>query len=86
LKPRFFGHTSEVTNASDRAGTGPSPALCPLCGQSNACGQLAGASECWCMTTKIAAAALEAVPIEMRNRACICQACARKAAAGTVGA
>ncbi|HEY2150800.1 MAG TPA: cysteine-rich CWC family protein [Vicinamibacterales bacterium] len=75
-----------MTNASDRAGTGPSPALCPLCGRSNACGQLAGASECWCMTTKIAAAALEAVPIEMRNRACICQACARKAAAGTVGA
>jgi Cysteine-rich CWC len=68
---------------SDQIAAGPSPALCPLCGQPNACGQLAGATECWCMTTKIPVSALDAVPIEARGRACICQACANKAASTT---
>ncbi len=76
-------HTSEVPITSDPTAIKPSPALCPLCGQSNACGQLAGATQCWCMTTTIPAAALDAVPIEARDRACICQACANKAASTT---
>ena len=55
---------------------------CPLCGGPNACapaqtGSLA--TPCWCRDVTIAPAALERVPQEQRQRACICAACAGQA-------
>jgi hypothetical protein len=37
---------------------------------------VAGKPTCWCFDTPIPAAALERVPAEDVDRACICQACA----------
>ncbi len=51
---------------------------CPLCGQPNEC-QLctAGAYKgpCWCAKVEIPSAVLARVPVELRNRACICRDC-----------
>jgi hypothetical protein len=54
------------------------PARCPACGRSNRCARAAdaGAQHCWCFSTAIDPAALEALPPELRNRACLCPACA----------
>jgi hypothetical protein len=52
---------------------------CPLCGQPNRCamaeGQLVGA--CWCVSIRLTADMLEAVPTEDRGVRCICVTCAR---------
>jgi hypothetical protein len=54
------------------------PALCPLCGQPNAC-QLCTAAAykgpCWCATVSIPDELLARVPADQRNRACICKNC-----------
>ena len=51
---------------------------CPLCGQPNDC-QLcsvsAGKGPCWCARVEIPDALLARVPVELRNRACICPGC-----------
>jgi len=51
---------------------------CPLCGKPSHC-QLCGAAPhkgpCWCTTVRIPDGLLARVPLELRNRACICQAC-----------
>ena len=52
------------------------PDLCPLCGESNACGNLAGAPTCWCSTATIPREVLERVPDEAVNLACVCARCA----------
>ncbi|NML42160.1 cysteine-rich CWC family protein [Ramlibacter sp. G-1-2-2] len=65
----------------------PDPSSCPLCGQANRCaeeiaratGQAQG--PCWCTQVDFGADLLARVPPEARRLACICEACARKAAA-----
>lgn len=57
----------------------PDPSRCPLCGQSNRCTQadpaLAGQS-CWCFSTPVDREALESIPPELVDRACLCPRCA----------
>jgi hypothetical protein len=52
------------------------PSRCPLCGQDNKCGMVAGASTCWCFSANVARSALERVAPEAQGVACVCQACA----------
>ena len=56
---------------------------CPLCGEPNDCGRVAGLERCWCMTERIPPSTLEQVPTDTRNRVCICRACATKALSPT---
>jgi hypothetical protein len=56
------------------------PDLCPLCGESNACGMAAGQGTCWCFTASVPAEVIERIPAEQRDRACVCRACASKVA------
>lgn len=50
---------------------------CPLCQQGNYCG-VNEADPCWCTTTKIPTALIEQVPIEQKNKSCICASCVDK--------
>ncbi|MFV1941826.1 DNA or RNA helicase of superfamily II [Pseudomonas luteola] len=53
--------------------------LCPRCGQSNGCAQLGCSqpvTDCWCFHTRIAPEALETLPGDARNVACLCARCA----------
>lgn len=56
----------------------PDPARCPLCGRANNC-QLCTANvykgPCWCAKAQIPEALLFQVPLELRNRSCICEKC-----------
>jgi|GEM_PF-677818 hypothetical protein len=52
------------------------PARCPLCGQDNKCGMVAGASKCWCFNISLASAALARLPPDAEGVACVCEACA----------
>jgi hypothetical protein len=62
-----------------------SPAIndkeCPLCGQGNSCAVSNGASgeHCWCQNQSIDNTLLEKIPGPLKNKSCICQACAEKA-------
>jgi hypothetical protein len=51
---------------------------CPLCGQANDC-QLSSSAgwkgPCWCAKVEIPRELIAQVPLELRNRACICRAC-----------
>ena len=55
---------------------GIEPCRCPLCGQPNDCGIVAGAATCWCCETAIPAEVLEKIPPEARGIACVCKTCA----------
>jgi hypothetical protein len=46
---------------------------CPLCKKLNQCG--ADSGNCWCFHTEIPKELLERGPIELRDKACICQSC-----------
>ncbi len=66
------------TRPSDKAGARAAPA-CPLCGQPNACAPArtgAFSQPCWCESVDFSAELLARVPEGLRNKACICQACA----------
>jgi len=52
------------------------PSKCPTCGEPNTCGLAQGKSECWCFSAVLPSAALESVPSEAKNLACICARCA----------
>ena len=52
------------------------PRVCPSCGEPNACGLSQGKSECWCFSVEIEKEALERLPTEAKNLACICARCA----------
>lgn len=57
----------------------PDPSRCPLCGQSNRCTQADPALEgqaCWCFSERIDRNALERIPPELVDRACLCPRCA----------
>ncbi|MCV4281305.1 cysteine-rich CWC family protein [Pseudomonas capsici] len=59
--------------------TKPAPSLCPVCGMNNSC-TLADPrtvdQACWCFSQSIDPGVLEALPAELRNRACLCPRCA----------
>jgi len=56
-----------------------SPSVCPLCGEGNACGMVAGTPEsCWCMGVAISDDVLKMIPAEAKNKACVCAKCAAK--------
>ncbi len=59
------------------------PALCPLCGQPNACaladGSGSGQAECWCATQRFEAKLLAQLAPVSVGRACICRRCQREA-------
>ncbi len=53
------------------------PGLCPLCGEPNDC-QLCvpvASNACWCAQVEFPAELIARVPLEFRNRACICRNC-----------
>src|SRR6266576_1480060 len=56
----------------------PDPDRCPICGNSNGC-QLCDVGghkgPCWCARTSIPDSLLARVPLELRNRSCLCQSC-----------
>ncbi|RRV06716.1 helicase [Pseudomonas sp. v388] len=52
---------------------------CPLCGFTNQCSLAdprTADQACWCFSAIIDPARLEALPAELRNRACLCPRCA----------
>lgn len=53
---------------------------CPICKESNQCGNLAGlpAGECWCSKEAFPQTIFEQIPSELKGKACICQACLNK--------
>jgi|TARA_R110002124_G_scaffold201501_1_gene368025 hypothetical protein len=65
----------EMTTESKAAGSG-NEALCPLCGETNACG-VRSAQVCWCASATIPADLTALVPDAAKQNACICQACVR---------
>ena len=63
------------------------PGACPLCGQLNRCAMETARATgrppqaCWCTQMDFSAELLARVPAEARRLACICEECARRAAA-----
>jgi hypothetical protein len=60
---------------------------CPLCRQANDCRHCTAESHkgpCWCAQAKIPDELLARVPLEMRNRACICSDCVAAFSRGRV--
>jgi hypothetical protein len=59
------------------------PALCPLCGQPNACAMAASSgsapAECWCASRRFDAPLLARLAPASAGRACICSRCQRAA-------
>ena len=58
------------------------PTRCPLCGQANTCAmeieRASGVQQppCWCLGVIFGPEVLARVPVDARNSACICAACA----------
>ncbi|KAA8696575.1 cysteine-rich CWC family protein [Pseudomonas caricapapayae] len=53
--------------------------LCPLCGFSNQCSLAdprTAAQPCWCFSASIDPMRLEALPDDIRDKACLCPRCA----------
>jgi hypothetical protein len=71
--------------ASEGVTAKPDPALCPLCGQPNACALAsasgAAAAECWCASQRFEANLLARLAPAQIGRACICRRCQREGAA-----
>ncbi len=59
--------------------TGVNPALCPLCGADNQCGNLLASKgqACWCRAADMTfpEALLQRIPQDARGKACICRGC-----------
>ncbi|QMV41188.1 cysteine-rich CWC family protein [Cohnella cholangitidis] len=55
-------------------------ARCPLCGEDNRCGNLAGLPHgaCWCSRIDFPRDILKRIPDERRGKACVCQSCVEK--------
>lgn len=49
---------------------------CPLCEGPNECGIQKGQPKCWCFFVTVSPSALAQVPEALRERACLCRACA----------
>lgn len=55
------------------------PNLCPACGHSNRCtlaDPRTATRPCWCFSVSIEPARLDALPAELRDKACLCPRCA----------
>jgi len=52
--------------------------VCPICGGPNECGGALGKDQCWCSTGKISPTVRARVPLEARDRICICPRCAQE--------
>ena len=55
------------------------PTHCPACGARNDCtlaDPRTADQACWCFSVNIDPAVLEALPLELRNKACLCPRCA----------
>jgi len=55
------------------------PQLCPVCGFSNSCSLAdprTATQPCWCFAVSIDPARLDALPPELRDKACLCPRCA----------
>jgi hypothetical protein len=63
--------TSSSANAVD-------PSLCPVCGEPNTCAMSQGkaVTECWCFGAPISESALQRIPSQAKNLACVCPRCA----------
>lgn len=63
----------------------PEPNItCPLCGGPNGCAPAASGTfdtPCWCKDASFSAQLLERLPEVLRGTACVCRACAARAAA-----
>lgn len=58
----------------------PDPQRCPACGALNQCGLAdprSATQGCWCFEVVIDSAVIEALPAELRNKACLCPRCAQ---------
>ncbi|MDF9755385.1 hypothetical protein ACVWY1_001370 [Pseudomonas sp. TE6288] len=58
----------------------PDPQRCPACGALNQCGLTDprnATQGCWCFEVDIDSAVIEALPAELRNKACLCPRCAQ---------
>jgi hypothetical protein len=53
------------------------PSLCPAGGAPNTCGMSQGKSDCWCFSASIPKGALERIPTEAKDVACLCPRCAQ---------
>lgn len=57
------------------------PTRCPLCSRPNRCALATPGADtgpdCWCFTTPLDPRTLQRLPAELRNRACLCPACAQ---------
>lgn len=54
---------------------------CPVCGKPNDCelDPQKNAADCWCFHTQIPRALLDRIPLEERNKSCICKNCVHQA-------
>lgn len=54
---------------------------CPLCGNDSGCGLEAGKpiEQCWCSRAAFPERLKTRVPAELRERACVCEACLQAA-------
>jgi len=53
---------------------------CPACGALNQCALAdprSATQACWCYAVTIAPAVLQALPVELRDKACLCPRCAQ---------
>ena len=50
------------------------PNMCPLCGEENNC-MANSAERCWCNDVTVPQALLDLVPVNLRDKACICRSC-----------
>lgn len=58
----------------------PDPQRCPACGALNQCALADPPSAtrgCWCFSVSIDPAVLQALPAELRDKACLCPRCAQ---------
>jgi len=58
----------------------PDPQHCPACGALNQCGLADprnATQGCWCFEVVIDSAVIEALPAELRDKACLCPRCAQ---------
>ncbi|HEY3333536.1 MAG TPA: cysteine-rich CWC family protein [Capsulimonadaceae bacterium] len=58
----------------------PDKKRCPLCGEPNRCAMsnATGDEMCWCFEVPVDIKLIEALPLEVKNVACLCEACLRK--------
>ncbi|MFB8831350.1 cysteine-rich CWC family protein [Azotobacter sp. CWF10] len=72
LAPRWCNYCHELENGFSAL---------PLCGNPNICAQ-ANPSQvqatCWCFSKTVSPAVLKAVPVDLRDRACLCPRCLQR--------